>query len=129
MLFCTVILIATLWQTGKAGRISKETLSNTLLYNINYKQWYIVLYGAVRRSVGKRAVEVFSIFKNSYDKLIKPQGLLTDDEIISWVGQIIPISEYCEEHGIPFIILTSILPVQDMLQILSGIFGEDGISL
>lgn len=111
--FCVLMMCVTLWQVIKGGSYSTEAVSNAINYNIYHKQSYINLYGAVQRLAGKKAVEDFTIFKNDYDKLIQPQSLLTDKEILAQVEQIKPIADYCNEKGIPFIYLTSILPVQN----------------
>lgn len=81
--------------------------------DIKYKMKFVELYGGTQRILGKRQIEGFTIFKNSYGKLIETREKLSDQQIEEKVCEIEPIFRYLDEKETPYVYLTSILPVQD----------------
>lgn len=79
--------------------------------NIESRESYIDIYGGFQRLVGKRQIEEYTIFKNSYDKLVQPRVAHTGEEIKAKIAEIEHLLIYLKKVNIPFLFIEPPLPI------------------
>ena len=81
--------------------------------NIEHRNEYVNLYGAIQRVFGKRQIEGFTIYKNEYDKLVSPRERLDATDIQAKVTEVEPIWDWLNANHIPFLYVEPPLPIAD----------------
>lgn len=81
--------------------------------NIEHRNEYVNLYGAIQRVFGKRQIEGFTIYKNEYDKLVSPRERLDATDIQAKVAEVESIWDWLNANHIPFLYVEPPLPIAD----------------
>lgn len=114
-----LLLINSLMESEK---VSVKVLAEEYFENINYKNRYLDLYSKIQKDLGKEQIETFTVYKNSYGKLVSPRPMLSDEEITKKVNEMYPIFQYLSEtKGVDYVYVTSLLPISSEKDLPLGI--------
>ncbi|MBR3376597.1 MAG: hypothetical protein IKG44_02795 [Mogibacterium sp.] len=89
--------------------------------DINGKSQYINLYGLSQKVLGKKEIENFTIYKNTYNKLVEPRAKKTKDEIEKSVDSFSAIVQWTKDTSIPFFYVAPPLPITDEADLPYGV--------
>ncbi len=94
--------------------------------DIHWKEQYIDIFGAAQGILNKKAIEDFSIFKDRHGKMTRPYDEIPVEKTEENVEKMLPICDYCNRRGIPYLYLTSLFPIanEDYLPYLSIDFSH-----
>lgn len=128
MLFSAFICLGFLFfcsENVNEGRIEREHIEE-YFENIYGQRQFIELYGAFQRILGKREIENFTIFKNSYNRLVEPRGRRTSSDITDKVEEVGRIWSFLIENNIPFLYIESPLPINNKSELPLGAIDYSG---
>ena len=89
--------------------------------DIQNRERYIELYGAMQRLLGKRQIENFTIYKNNYGRLVMPRSELSNDEIHAKVEELGSVFQHLDEMKIPYLYIESPLPIKSEEELPYGV--------
>ena len=114
MFFCS-------WFNSKEPSVRKA--SNSYFDNISFKQSYIDIYGFTQKTLGKRQIENFTIFKNEYGKLVSPRAEISEQIIEQKLDEMMPIFQLLTEDdsSTKYIYLTNLLPIPNKEELPIGV--------
>ncbi len=82
---------------------------------------WINLYGFSQRVFGKDIIENFTLYRNSYGKIVSPKDRMAQEEIVSGAENIKTIYQYLKGKNIPVYYITSLLPISNDEKLPRGI--------